>query len=131
MWNNLLKLTLVSYIWKRHKRTLIALPILLIYFWVINLIHHDVIAFATLKENTQWLGWSFLIKWIFILLGVFAFVFIHLNVKNQPSSKPNPTVTDSSNTSDIAPEDDPFHNIRHKKKLRSKAEVILNDNKDE
>jgi uncharacterized protein involved in cysteine biosynthesis len=134
MWNNLLKLTVVSYVWKRHKKTLIALPILLIYFWIVNLIHHDVIAFATLKESTQWLGWSFLIKWIFILLGVLVFIYIHISSTANPadslSSTPENKVKrskKSQHSDSDSPEKDPFQNIRQKTKLRTKAEIILEE----
>ena len=127
MWNNLLKITLVSYIWKRYRRTLIALPLLLLYFWLINLIHHDYLAYSELNDSQVGIGISFVIKWILIFIGIFIFVFIHFANGNRsartdgtnggPSIKPDKLDTASSS--------DAFDAIRKKDKLRSKAEVIL------
>lgn len=145
MWNNLLKITLVSYIWKRYRRTLIALPLLLLYFWFVNLVHHDIIAYATLNDDTAWLGWSFLLKWLFILLGVTFFVFVHISAKPVDEDLLNPSfkkslkeslkekfrtekITESEAfiSSDV---EDIFERIRNKKSLRSKADVVLEKNK--
>ncbi|MGH1440004.1 MAG: hypothetical protein ACRBBR_07850 [Cellvibrionaceae bacterium] len=140
MWNNLLKITLVSYLWKRYKRTIIALPLLLLYFWFVNLVHHDIIAYATLNNDTSWLGWTFLVKWLFILLGVAVFVFIHATAKTVGESrladslrggvkgnlKDKPKESALEDPDPLSPEtEDVFDRIRHKKSLRSKADVVL------
>lgn len=140
MWNNLLKITLVSYLWKRYKRTIVALPLLLLYFWFVNLVHHDIIAYTTLNDDTSWLAWSFLVKWLFILVGVAVFVFIHVTAKStnenrlsdimQRNSKDNLKDSLKNNASKesepLSPEaEDVFDRIRSKKSLRSKADVVL------
>lgn len=141
MWNNLLKLTLVSYVWKRYRRTLIALPVLLLYFWFVNLVHHDIIAYATLNKDTSWLGWSFLVKWLFILLGVVVFVLIHLKAKPEQSdklisplkhafkeSKSQQKATGKNLAEEGITETDAFERIRKKDKLRSKADIVIEKN---
>ena len=128
MWNNLLKLTLVSWVWQRYRRTIIALPLLLLYFWLVNLIHGDVIAYAQLNNDTAWLGWTFVIKWLFILLGIAGFVLLHIIGKPPPAAAPTlkqkmqppPEPPPAS-----AEDHDRFDAIRRKQKLRSRAEVIL------
>jgi len=136
MWNNLLKITLVSYLWKRYKRTIIALPLLLLYFWFVNLVHHDIIAYATLNNDTDWLGWSFLVKWLFILLGIAVFAFIHATAKTvgesrltdslQHSLKDKLKGSKSEENEPLSPQaEDVFDRIRTKKSLRSKADVVL------
>jgi len=148
MWNNLLKITLVSYLWKRYKRTIIALPLLLLYFWFVNLVHHDIIAYATLNNDTSWLAWSFLVKWLFILVGVAVFVFIHVtakttnesrlsdvmqhNLKDSLSDNLKNSLKDKLKNSalkesgSLTPEaEEVFDRIRNKKSLRSKADVVL------
>ncbi|MGH1485617.1 MAG: hypothetical protein ACRBCI_05300 [Cellvibrionaceae bacterium] len=121
MWNNLLKLTVISYIWKRYRHTLIAVPILLLYLWLINLIHHDVIAYAKLQNETSWLGWTFLIKWMFVFLGIAVFVIVHVNGRQiNPNADKTPNGSQENvQTTDV------FDAVRKKDKLRSKADVIL------
>jgi len=137
MWNNLLKITLVSFVWKRYKRTIIAFPLLLLYFWLVNLVHHDIIAYATLKNDTDWLGWSFLVKWLFILSGVVVFVLVHVSSKAENESqleeslkeklkKSKQEQPDTTPLQNISPElDGMFERIRNKKSLRSKADIVI------
>ncbi|MFT6389506.1 MAG: hypothetical protein ACJAUP_002899 [Cellvibrionaceae bacterium] len=132
MWHNLIKITLVSCVWRRYKRTIIALPLLLLYFWLVNLVHHDIIAYATLNNDTDWLAWSFLFKWLFILLGVAVFALVHAGAKiegerqleNSLKEKLKKSEQEQPNT--VSPElDGMFDRIRNKKSLRSKADIVL------
>ena len=127
MWNNLFKLTVVSYIWKRYRHTLIAIPVLLIYLWLVNLIHYDVIAYAKLQNQTGWLGWTFLVKWVFILLGIAVFVAVHANGRQARPEDNKGSIESSGSTGSAkgAEPTDAFDAIRKKDKLRSKADVIL------
>ena len=131
MWNNLLKISLLSYIWKRYKKTVILLPALLIYFWVIGLAHDDYLAYAKLQNQTQWLGVSFFIKWLLLLVGVGVFVALHLSGKSSSDAlereassvdQTSDSITQEQFTSEI---NDSFERIRQKDSLRSKADTIL------
>lgn len=121
MWNSLLKLSVVSYVWKRYRRTLIGFPLLLLYFWGVGLIHEDFIAYITLDGGKQGVAWSFIVKWLLILAGIVVFILLHLNG----------VVTSAHSTDNVEPpsvddvEQDAFSRIRKKDKLRSKADVIL------
>ena len=121
MWNNLLKLTLASYIWKRYRRTLIALPLLLLYFWLINLVHQDYLAYSQLNDSQVGVGLSFVVKWILIFIGIFTFIFIHFTNGANRSSADNM----QTSKSDLGSDSDAFDAIRQKDKLRSRADVIL------
>lgn len=135
MWNNLFKITLASYIWKRYRRTLIATPLLLLYFWVVNVIHHDIIAYATLNNDTSWLAWSFLAKWLVILLGVV--VFLYFTTKSPAEEKPKASLKEKMASTDSSIEElksggegeDVFERIRKKDKLRSKADMVIEKHK--
>lgn len=133
MWNNLLKISVVTYIWRRHKRTLIALPALLLYFWMVNLIHVDVITYAKLKGQTTWLAWTFLIKWLFIFIGIAIFIVIHLNAKAAEQTDVSSAVGGRKNPKTEkavdADEIDAFAAIRAKDKLRSRADMIIDKHK--
>lgn len=136
MWNNLLKLSVVSFLWRRYKKTIILLPILLLFFWVVGLAHSDYLAYAKLQENNQWIGLSFVVKWLALAIGCAVFVFAHLGDKKEieePAEidpdivKKAPKATKEALFSqDI---NDSFARIREKKTLNSKADVILKSKK--
>lgn len=136
MWNNLLKLSLVSYIWRRYKKTVILLPVLLVYFWVVGLAHDDYLAYAQLQQNNQWVGASFLVKWLLLLGGVGCFVLLHLSDRSNNAVEPDidPNMVEKAPaaakeelfTPDI---NDSFARIREKRALSSKADVILKSKK--
>lgn len=131
MWNNLLKLSLISYIWKRYKRTLIAFPILLLYFWVISLVHQDFLQYTQLKGSEQGVGLSFIVKWLFMLLGVGVFVFLHINSaedsKPQAQSTQDKRKNSKTTKTTASVHNDAFANIRKKEKLKSKADKVIDD----
>lgn len=136
MWNNLLKLSLVSYIWRRYKKTVILLPALLLYFWVVGLAHDDYLAYAQLQQDKQWVGASFMVKWLLLIGGVVLFVFAHLSDKSGKEVPPDidPDMLEKAPmaakeelfTPDI---NDSFDRIREKQSLSSKADVILQSKK--
>jgi len=126
MWKSLLKLSVVSYVWKRYKRTLVAFPLLLVYFWGVGLVHEDFISYVSLEGDNQGVGWSFLIKWLLILVGIVVFIAIHLAGDPDENKHEKESFTHSqANTKNTREEFDAFSNIRNKGKLRSKADVIL------
>lgn len=133
MWNNLLKITVVSFLWKRYKRTVIALPLLLLFFWVVGLVHQDYLRYAELQGYDQWIGLSFILKWLLMLLAVAVFIYVHLKQDSEASvldsAKANHFSADQPasagrKTSTI---DTAFDNIRRKEKLKSKADKVIED----
>jgi len=136
MWNNLLKLSLVSYIWRRYKKTVILLPALLLYFWVVGLAHDDYLAFAQLQQSNQWVGVSFMVKWLLLAAGVGVFIYLHLSAK-AVEEEPINIDTDIVDNAPVAAKEvlftqdinDSFDRIREKKSLQSKADVILKSKK--
>ncbi|MEO0442379.1 MAG: hypothetical protein AAFZ92_01365 [Pseudomonadota bacterium] len=130
MWNNLLKLTLASYVWKRYRRTLIALPVLLIYFWLVNLIHNDYLAYAELDDSQMGVGLSFVIKWVLVFIGFIIFIIIHFTggSRNSGEHKQVQPGDQGYGTGASASHADASDAIRQKQKLRSRADMILEKN---
>ena len=136
MWNSLIKLSVLSLIWKRHRKTLITFALLLISFWVLNLIHKDYLAYADIQDHTQWVGLSFIVKWLFFLIA--GAVFVLTNLKSKPGSttahhtkqqapireEAIDTLKASQETTSTAL-DERFVALREKKTLSSKADLLL------
>lgn len=140
MWNSLIKLSVLSLVWKRHRKTLISFALLLVFFWVLNLIHQDYLSYAAIQNHTQWVGLSFIAKWILFLMAGAVFVFTNLKAKprakaiHQPEAKAPirdeeiEALRTSQETTSTAL-DERFTALREKKTLSSKADILLKNKK--
>lgn len=79
MIKNIVRLTFVSYIWKRYKRLIVSTLVLFAYYWLVGKLHGDYIVYseltakdladeATSADQTP-LAYSFIIKWVALILG--------------------------------------------------------------
>jgi hypothetical protein len=132
MLQRLLTWTLLAAIWKRYGRALRMLPLLIGLVVLITMMHGDYVEYVSVSDNKRFLHWSFLIKWLLIVLVVFLYWRYVLNViKGNSVSLKNDHSSQSSLGKNNGPANknengvDPFENIRSKKTLKSKAEVII------
>lgn len=128
MFKNLLHLTLLTLLWKRYKRLIISTLILFVYFWLVGKLHEDYVDYVELNENQQFLALSFLLKWLAFTFG--AVIYLLLNVLiirgNRPTSAQTGAADSSSTDSKPKAKDaDPFAQIRQRKKLRSRADFLI------
>lgn len=144
MWNKLINIVLSGLLWRRYKFLIVSLLVLLLSVWVSGRIHLDYIEFAKTAEQSDFLGWSFLIKWA-VWIGLFIVFFVVNNwynkrkekqqiieeskssVISQFLTKKRPASNKASGTEHVSTEhqSDPFAHLREKEKLRSYAEVII------
>lgn len=133
MINPLLRLTALAWVWKKYRHYIIATLVLFAGFWLIGVIHDDFLEYATLKDQQNIIGLSFVLKWLGFLawtLGYFAWLKKQsqskkTKTKSNPLSSRIPKPSEAKTQSDPSPASDPFSNLRDKTKLRSKAEIIL------
>ena len=131
MINQLLRLTFLTYIWKRYKTAIVSAVLLLLFFWVIGTLHQDYIQYAELNDDKAYLALSFLIKWLFYISGLACFGYINWRVmgKQAPSEEQGlPPVSESIKSPPAAEGDapvDPFDAIRRKERLQSKADKLI------
>jgi len=126
--------TIIAAIWKRYGRALKLLPVILVGVFIISLVHDDYVRYAEVSNDRSLLHWSFLIKWFLILAVV---VWYWQFAKSVISSKKNRAKNNSTfknesmfgKKSDVDVEvdsaPDPFAEIRNKKRLRSKADIVI------
>lgn len=153
MLTNLVKLTAVTFLWKKYKSTIVSTLVLIIYFSVVAVVHQDYLAYKELEGSSENLGLSFVLKWLAWLGGiVFYFLFDSIGSNNKLSgdklqsgkdrrnskssndnkkSNKNNSNEDKKGTPaiDTDNQQDPFSAIREKKKLRSKADLLIEKNK--
>jgi len=145
MIKNLFHITLISYIWKRYKAIIISTLSLFFYFWLIGKLHEDFVSYSHLNDDKQYIGLSFLLKWLAFFTGfIIYFVF---NTRSRSSGKREKTTKNNlsnkltrsenkkelsrvSNHQNSAPDKtDPFEGVRKKEKLRSTADFIIEKGK--
>ncbi len=132
MFKQLFRLTVITYVWKRYKAIIVSTVILFVFFWLVGQLHQDYLSYGDLNKDTQHFGLSFVIKWAAFITGFIIYVlFNSWQGKRARRTKdlPQDVVSTAKLTSDAPDEgvkaNDPFHDIRQKDKLRSKADMII------
>ncbi|MBT5031135.1 MAG: hypothetical protein HOM55_02440 [Proteobacteria bacterium] len=147
MIKNLFRITLINFIWKRYAAIIVTTLCLFIYFWLVGKLHADFVAYSELNNDKEYLGLSFVIKWAAFLVGVIVYLLINTRFRNPKNfqdtseagffgtlktSQNNKTAELPARKNDIGSTAiDPFENIRKKQKLRSMADFIIEENKNE
>ncbi|MFT2109923.1 hypothetical protein [Marinomonas sp. 2405UD68-3] len=144
MMNQLFRLTFVTFIWKKYKQLIVSILSLILLLWITEQLHQDFISYSQLNEDTAYLALSFIVKWVVFILLCIGFIVINVSfgkkvaIKKQSKSffKENVVKTrepsfhkkgqekKSESTKKII---DPFDEIRKKPHLRSKANVVLDE----
>ena len=136
MFRFLAKSALATVVWKRYRRPIGSTLALFISYFFIAMVHSDYVAWATTTAEHGHLWASFVIKWL-ALIGV-SILYYWFNTR--PLTQTNTTDESAGQKSksrrkpasvnpDIPPGLDPFATIRTKDKLRSRADVAMDQNK--
>ena len=125
MFKQVFRLTFLALIWKRYRRGILFTAVLLLFFWLVNFAHSEYLSFAKLQEQTENIGLSFFIKWTSLVFGLIIYL---LAIVWQPSrsvdTKPKKKIIAASVD---ANEPDPFAAIREKERLRTRTEIMLEE----
>ena len=118
---------LVTFIWRRYRKVIIAIFLLFLSYFLITLIHNDYVDYVRNSTNTAFLGLSYALKWLAMLLSTVIFYFYSTrnkkskisndDIRNLKKAKP----TENTDSAYI----DPFEKIRQKEKLKGKVDTIL------
>ncbi len=135
MIKNLFRITVLGFIWKRYKIVIVSTIALFIYFWLVGMLHEDFVSYSDLNDDKQYVGLSFIIKWFAFVAGFIVYIALnsrHLNREVKPknnSSVLSERLEGVSYGGKPSEHEDPFDAIRKKGKLRSKADFIIEKNK--
>jgi len=125
MLKQLVKYTVAAVIWKRYRALIIATIVLFIYFWLVGKIHGDFIAYSKLRASSEDLGLSFVIKWFLFGVGLVCYLACVFWRTGEPASDKSQTDTQSTGVEPSPSNIDSFANVRNKKNLRSKSDIII------
>lgn len=125
MFKQVFRLTFITFVWKKYKRIIVSTTVLFMSLWLIGFIHDEYLEFSKLHNDTN-LSLSFVLKWFALLSSVTIYlIFNYLGSKKEKKSKKKahePVLTENA--------DDPFAEIRSRKKLRSRAEMIIDKDRE-
>ena len=107
-------------IYKWLKPKIKNLSILLIFVLVIIYLHNEFLEWSEITENKNFVGYSFIIKNLLLFLAILFYILI-LRLQS---------LKESTNLENKINKEDGFDKFRNKKKLKTKAQQIL-ENKQE
>ena len=107
-------------IYKWLKPKIKSLSILLIFVLVIIYLHNEFLEWSEITENKNFVGYSFIIKNLLLFLAI-LFYFLILRVQSLKNVANIKTTIDKG---------DGFDKFRNKKKLKTKAQQILEKSSD-
>ena len=124
----------IAIAWKKYSTTIISTVVVLVYFFVVSKLHEDFVNYSSLVLDKQYLGISFVVKWIAWLFGAILYLFIGFRYSNKVHIKKvfnNTSIHSSTKDKKDSQKykSNPFENISKRGRLRSKSDFILEKRK--
>ncbi|WP_100643448.1 hypothetical protein [Alteromonas facilis] len=150
--NKLINIILSGLLWRKYKFLLVSLLITIVAIVLIGQIHNDYLRYAESTQNAS-VGWSFVIKWSAWIAVAMGFLLANhgynqrkqaiadqqgsntalqrlLKFKHKIKGDEQAAPDDEATRPPASPDKhDPFAHLRHKDKLRSYADIVI-ENKD-
>jgi hypothetical protein len=132
MYKQIAKITFVTFIWKKYKHLIVSTLCLFAYLYLIGNVHQDYLSYLKLEQNGSGTGMSFIIKWFAMISGVGLYIAYNLfngkSQNNPKEAKAKKKPAKNSKYKNDPDENDPFEDLRHTKPLRSKADIVIEQN---
>ena len=121
----LVRITFAHLVWRYYKRTIVQSLLTIVAIIVIGLIHSDYLAYAQSQQHNDYVGLSFVVKWVVYLLALTWLVLgIRSDYRKRQKQAELKQVAKAPPVY-ASPEQDPFHQIRHKDKLKTRADLVI------
>ena len=125
------RIAFITLIWKNYKAWIVSSILLLLSFFLIGKIHSDLLQYWELQQDTSQTAASIIYKWLAYIGSVLIYCLYHFfRPKKTAKSKKDKRKELEHELTHLSPDEDPFNEIRNRKKLRSKSDFILNRNSD-
>jgi len=121
MFKQVFRIAFVTLVWKQYKHIIVSTLVLFGFLFLVGNIHADFLKHAELQGAKTGLGISFVYKWLALAIGVVCYFAYHYLRTRQTNKKTNVKASQPSQETNI---DDPFSNIRTRKKLRGRADFL-------
>lgn len=125
MLKSLSKFTVLALLWQRYKSHIKPLLAFLAVLFVIFFAHSEYLSYSKAAQDNSYIGVSFLIKWLAVLLAAAVYMLMTPKVKGAGKVKSKTAVKESSRVEQSKQQADPFATIRAKSILKSKADFVI------
>ena len=130
MFSPLIRLGLLASFWLKYKSNIIKTLFAVLALAIVHYVYQDVVELFSLNQQQNYLMYALIAKWlvILIIIGVYVFSLKATEKNNQPIDvkKSAKTTANSATPSNQGRESvDPFEQLRHKDKLRSRSDLML------
>ncbi|AWL10921.1 hypothetical protein HMF8227_00424 [Saliniradius amylolyticus] len=136
MFKPVLRLTLITFVWRRYKRNILITLAAFIATVLVTIIHSDYLAYLNQTGQTANIGWSFVVKWLLYLLIIALWIAtLSLHKTSRSTTFKRPSHSEIRDTASRRKEkgpsqgDDPFAHIRNKKQLHSRGDQVIEHKK--
>lgn len=130
IFKQIFRIAFIALIWKQYKAWIISTTLLLLSLYLIGQVHRDLLQHWEIQQDTSQTGSSFIYKWLSYvactgLYGLYHYVRPKKSSTDQlkDTKKKQAKLKDELNK--LSGDDDPFNEIRNRKKLRSRSDFIL------
>ena len=127
------RLAFITFVWKQYKAWIVSTLILLSFIFIVGRFHSDLIQTWQINKDTSLVAKSLIYKWAAYIASVLIYCLYHTFRR-----KKDPKITEKSRKeqrkkiekelSELPSSEDPFSEIRHRKKLRSRSDFLLDKN---
>jgi hypothetical protein len=128
VFKQIFRLAFVALVWKQYKPIIVSSVSLFAYLYLVGSIHADFLQHAELNADNSNVGLSFVAKWAALAGGIILyFVYHYFRPKHKDPAKEKQRRIEKE-LAGLHDKDDPFASIRTRKKLRSRADFLIEKN---
>ncbi|MER2490425.1 hypothetical protein [Catenovulum sediminis] len=125
MFNPLIRFTILTTIWHKYKENIKSTIATILALIFIQLVYLDVTEYLQVAEQVNLLVYALAGKWLLVLAVLLVWLW-GLKPKRKKSMNDTLPINKKIKTErEAKPENDPFANIRSKKRLRSRGDVLI------
>ncbi|WP_188151828.1 hypothetical protein [Teredinibacter waterburyi] len=125
----------LALIWKRYSRLIVAVALLFASYFMVATLHSDYLDYVKNSGVDRYLALSYVVKWVLLiaLTAIFYFVVARTRSKVEVEKRAKMAGRDTfqsrraNEVPSAAAKTDPFESIRHKRKLRGRADQFLDE----
>lgn len=121
------RVAFVTLIWKQYKSAIVSTLVLFAFLLIISNIHSDYLIAVGPDKIDQT---TFIYKWLAYTAGIVVFLGYHLIRGKLKATEPSDREKIAQSKESETDGDDPFAEIRNRKKLRSRADFLIDQEKD-
>jgi len=127
------RVAFVTLIWKQYKHVIVSTLLLFTFLFLIGSIHSDFLKHAELQNKAADTGLSFIYKWFAFIGAVVIYFFYHFmrnrKLRNHKLNSKTKQQSLVQELDELEGDDDPFAQIRTRKKLRGRADFMIDEKK--